>query len=243
MTYAKAFFALQLDFARRAGAFTDEPWTMSIRRFTNLPALVGIGGPDRDRLWDDLVADNAVPGEDAPELLDALHARYVAYDSEHPTDTRRAHFGCFALEYPWRGTRKGRLHFRNAEPAGVRCLGEERRAERRDELASLVAHAQRECDGIEIVRGGSWLYNTEAYRRLFPQVYIASARIVPHEPNYLSTWGQFVARDGALREASAAGFRRRIHAAKSIAECVAAFPLPKLQLECPFEAFVEHYLA
>ena len=241
MSFARAFFDLQIEFARRAGELADIPLPEAVRRFTNLPALIGIGGPDRDALWDDLV--RLTPALTRVDDLAAdLHVRYLAFAAANPVDMRRAQFGCFALEYPHRGTRKARLHFRNAEPPGVSPLSAARRQARRDELKALSRFACERCDGLEIMRGGSWLYNVGAYRRLFPPAYLGTAEVVEHEPNYMSTWGQFLAADGSVRASGAAQLRLGLSAADSVADCLAAFPLAKLQLECPYEAFVDHYL-
>ena len=47
------------------------------------------------------------------------------------------------------------------------------------------------------VVGASWLYNLEAYRRLFPASYVATARVLPDRFRHMPLWGQFVNRHGA----------------------------------------------
>ena len=44
------------------------------------------------------------------------------------------------------------------------------------------------------MRGGSWLYNIDAYRRLFPPEYLASTKPVGYELAVLGTLGSISAR-------------------------------------------------
>ena len=44
----------------------------------------------------------------------------------------------------------------------------------REELARLFAHVAKASPPDATIRGGSWLYHLETYRRLFPPAYVAS---------------------------------------------------------------------
>ena len=56
----------------------------------------------------------------------------------------------------------------------------------------MFSHIRRTERGVLSVRGISWLYNLEAYRRLFPHSYVISIQPVdvPLHLNGTSTWGQ-----------------------------------------------------
>ncbi|VTU21446.1 hypothetical protein H6CHR_01592 [Variovorax sp. PBL-H6] len=60
------------------------------------------------------------------------------------------------------------------------------------ELCALFSHVRRTERNFLSVRGVSWLYNRDAYRRLFPRSYAMSIRPVaaPLHLNGSSTWGQ-----------------------------------------------------
>lgn len=60
------------------------------------------------------------------------------------------------------------------------------------ELCELFSYVRRKEPGVLSVRGVSWLYNLEAYRRLFPRSYVMSIQAidVPLHLNGSSSWGQ-----------------------------------------------------
>jgi len=73
--------------------------------------------------------------------------------------------GCFS--YARLSGGRIRLHFRNAETDGLSPLGIERRGQRLADLAALFEHVKRTLPEPLQVVGASWLYNLDAYRRLF----------------------------------------------------------------------------
>jgi hypothetical protein len=85
-----------------------------------------------------------------------------------------ASFGCFSYAITTPSTI--RLHFLNADADGHSPLGVARFERRRSELTALFAHLKRTTSEDVTVVGVSWLYNLEAYRRLFPASYVSSAR-------------------------------------------------------------------
>jgi hypothetical protein len=87
--------------------------------------------------------------------------------------------------------------------------------------------------------GASWLYNLEAYRRLFPASYVATARILPDRFRHMPLWGQFVNRHGAVREPVAREFRERLRRTTRVEELGACFPFQVLAVEAPAAAFYE----
>ena len=101
-------------------------------------------------------------------------------------------FGCFSYDPP---DEEGavRIHFmpdgrhRRGSP-----LGGARLPERRAELKALAVEMCRQHPSARQIGGRSWLYNLDAYKRLFPAEYIASIRCAPSAVNPIgsSTWGQ-----------------------------------------------------
>ncbi|MEZ4615424.1 MAG: hypothetical protein R2867_07905 [Caldilineaceae bacterium] len=84
----------------------------------------------------------------------------------------RALFGCF--HYSIHNDRAGnatiiRPHFIKNDQAGLRALGRERLAVRRAEVRRMFVHIQEHVPGAKTVRGHSWLYNLNAYRRVYPR--------------------------------------------------------------------------
>jgi hypothetical protein len=65
-------------------------------------------------------------------------------------------------------------------------------AARMSELRAIFSHVRRTERSVTSVRGVSWLYNLDAYKRLFPRLYGASVQM-PWFPLHMtgsSTWGQ-----------------------------------------------------
>ena len=93
-----------------------------------------------------------------------------------------------------------RLHFQNADTAGHSPLGVACMGQRRTDLVALFAHVQRTLPMHVQVVGISWLYNLEAYRRLFPPAYVATPRVLRNRFRSMPLWGQFLDRHGGLKE-------------------------------------------
>jgi hypothetical protein len=125
-------------------------------------------------------------------------------------------FGCFS--YAWLSSDRIRLHFHDAERDGLSPLGRERRDRRLADLAALFASLKHSARKPIRVVGASWLYNITAYRRLFPESYLATARVVQHRFRHMPLWGQFVNRYGD-----------------------GCFPFQMLSLEAPVVEFYDFY--
>jgi len=96
--------------------------------------------------------------------------------------------------------------------------------------------------GAQVIAGKSWLYNIEAYRRLFPPGYSAIRTLAPG-PLHLtgtSSWGQMIDSREAIRpdvrDALAANL-----AALDPAAPWTAFPLRVLAVRAPLETFLDFY--
>src|SRR5439155_23745842 len=102
-------------------------------------------------------------------------------------------FGCFYF-HAVDESKIVRLHFYNRDPLGP--LGKAREDERQRELARMFACVRRRFPHVTGVEGRSWLYGTEAYRRLFPEEYVRSRVAIENDRRFqgMSRWGQFLDR-------------------------------------------------
>ena len=142
-------------------------------------------------MWDDFV--RRLVAMQMPEQIECAKA-FARERLVNWSGTGERQFGCFSFEPPNEGVI--RIHFSpNDTQDGVGPLAHPKYSRRVAELADMFAFIRRE-HGTEakFVAGGSWLYNLEAYRRLFPSAYIASLRIntTPSGLAGGSWWGQFV---------------------------------------------------
>jgi hypothetical protein len=227
--YARSFFDLQLRFARTVAALSGQPVADALLAYTNLYIRFGLGR-DFDAAhptWRAYVTGLA-EAPDAAEWTREFHARC----SDSGPDVV-ATSGCFG--YARLDDERIRLHFQDAETDGHGPLDADRAGRRRAELATLLAEVNPRLRVI----GVSWLYNLEAYRRIFPPAYVATARVVRGRFQHMPRWGQFLDRRGEVREAPATEFLRRLDRQSSLDQLEDCFPLPLVAVEAPVQTFHE----
>jgi hypothetical protein len=91
------------------------------------------------------------------------------------------------------------------------------------------------------VRGGSWLYNLDAYRRLFPPEYVHTARPISDEFPFLALWGQFLMHYGHLREPGTASFLACLQQQTTLAGLTQCFAYQVLRPICAIDHFYRFY--
>ena len=167
MIYAKAFFDLQLDFATAVTALSGRSLASVLMDYTNLYIRLGLGR-DFDSAhptWQEYVRGLTATNDPRKWTYRFFAARAGAMAGPAVEATS----GCFA--YSRLSEERIRLHFQNVETDSHSPLGADRIGRRRAELAALFEPLPRP---VRVV-GASWLYNLEAYRRLFPPSYLASS--------------------------------------------------------------------
>ena len=91
-------------------------------------------------------------------------------------------------------------------------------------------------------RGRSWLYGTNAYRRLFPEDYVRSRVVIESGSRFqgMAWWGQFLDREGnvkrPLKEALLGNFDRL-----NTNRLWEAFPLPVFRVSAQIDSFYARY--
>lgn len=205
--------------------------------YTNIYVRLGLGR-DFDPahpVWREYVAglEDTSSGPDWTHRFCTTRARVVAPPGVVAT------FGCFS--YARLSGDRVRLHFRNVERPGRSPLGIDRVGQRRADLAALLAHLQRTERRPVSVVGASWLYNIEAYRRLFPVSYLATAKVIHGRFRSMPLWGQFVNRCGTLNEPRAHRLLERLGRQTSLERLDQCFPLQVLGLEASVHEFYDFY--
>lgn len=160
---------------------------------------------------------------------------YQTYRQDVGPPSVVASVGCFS--YARLSSDHIRLHFRNAEIGGHSPLALARRGHRREELRALFSMVrQNEPPQIQVV-GTSWLYNLAAYRRLFPEAYLATAVVAQARFRNMPLWGQFLDRHGAVKPGLAAPFLARLANQSRLDGLAQCFPFQALELKAPASAF------
>jgi hypothetical protein len=235
--YARAFFDLQLHFAHRVAALSGLPLARVLLEYTNLYIRFGLG---RDfgathPTWCEYLA-GLQDASDGREWTYCFYSRRPEATTAPPTVATR---GCFSYARSSGGWI--RLHFQNAETGGQSPLGVERLAQRLEDLRALFEHVRRSPGPPPQVAGASWLYNLAAYRRLFPDSYLATARVFGGRFQHMPLWGQFLDRRGEVREHMTRQFLERLDRQSSLDNLDQCFPFQVLSVAASALDFYDFY--
>ncbi len=193
------YFDVQLRFAQVLAERTGASLADACLSFTNLHRRFGLGRPDPEAPspeWTRYAADL-----ERRVTADDRLAWTVAFFIQCPPEpVRNRRFGCFSYEFmaPHQAVR---IHFGNRDSDdGAGPLARAKIDRRRSELREMFAYIREHHPDAQTVIGGSWLYNLEAYRRLFPPAYAAST----FQPERVrlegtSSWGQLLDFRGAVK--------------------------------------------
>jgi len=236
VTYGRAFFGLQVTFAEKVAALSGRSLARTLLEHTNLYMRfwLGRGFDAAQPVWRRYLAGLA----ETDDVRDWTHRFYLSRAEADVGPEVVAAFGCFTYE------RRGdaiRLHFRSAEVDGDAPLGSQCRDARRAELAALFAHVRQTLPVSVRVVGSSWLYNLEAYRRLFPPAYLATARVLAGAFQHMPLWGQFLDRHGEVRAEPVRSFLQRLERQSSLEGLDDCFPFQVLRLEAEAREFHDFY--
>jgi hypothetical protein len=235
MLLSQAFFDLQLTFAQRFAALSGKPLAEVLLKSSNLYIRFGLGrnfdpeAPDWQAYLQGL--------SQAQDLRDFTYDFYLKRAMTPSGPAVLAHFGCFS--YALNGDTL-RLHFQHADPEQS-SLAQSALTQRRTELRELFRHQKAHFPGPCQVHGVSWLYQLEAYRRLFPVAYAATARPLAARLHSMSLWGQFLNRRGGIQNKLAESFLARLQQTDKLEQVEACFPFQVLQVEAPLQIFYDEY--
>ncbi len=240
MPYSRAFFALQLTFARKLSEKFHLLLGETYYRYTTLTKSLHIAGMDD---WHACMAAL----EYAPDALEWVYQCYLARREREPEPTPddtafygHPLFGCFY--YIVRDTTIIRPHFVKNDLPGMRPLRHDRLLVRRAELQRVFAHIRQAVPTARTVLGNSWMYNLEAYRRLYPPAYTASLPASDEDEfEYLALWGQCYDYDWQIKQPIAQELLRRVDTLTDLGLLRLCFPYQILNPECPIEEFYEFY--
>jgi hypothetical protein len=240
----RGFFDLQIFFAERLSAIWGQPLGRVALNWTNLHRRLALGTPDPERpapTWTAFATGLEAQTSHAGRLEFSLDALKRCPEPPPPAD--QTSFGCFACEAP-DSEGSVHIHFHNRDSddeGGPLCRAKAPR--RIAELRALTLHASADPTARRIV-GGSWLYNVEAYRRLFPVAYVDSLQSAGPliQMRGLSMWGQFLTHRGDLLRDLADRVIVRLGRLDP-ASPESAFPFRKLLANAPITTFQERFVS
>jgi hypothetical protein len=234
--YAKAFFDLQLQFAHKVTILSGLPLARALLDYTNLYIRFGLGrGFDPAHpTWREYLAGL----QDANDTREWTYRFYLRRPDAMAAPAIVATFGCFS--YSRLSDDRIRLHFENADTDGHSSLGMDRRGQRLADLTALFGHVKRTLPQPLQVVGASWLYNLDAYRRLFPIPYLTTAHVINRFQN-MPLWGQFLDRHGEIKEHMTRPFLERLECQSSFDSVGECFPFQVLSVQASVREFYDFY--
>lgn len=234
------FFRLQLRFAEAVAEQTSTPVADAVLLYTNFHRRFGLGDVSRDGVspaWNDYAQRLAKLGTH-DQRAGWTQTFYTQSPDERAGPPEHV-FGCFEFEADDE-TGIVRPHFYNRDTRG--SLSRARIETRRRELGAMFAYIKQRFPAARHVEGRSWLYGTEAYRRLYPEDYVQSRAVIEGAARFqgMAWWGQFLDRDGNVKPPLRQALFRNLDRlnANRLWE---AFPLPAFRVSAPIDAFYAKY--
>ena len=239
MLLDRSYFALQAEFAARVAVLEGLGFGEACRLHTAFYALArdndaGVA-PERNdfdpchRAW--VAFLQAI--DDGVDPVDYVYRAYLDGDAQTDTGAR-----CFDFTY-WPEDRLVRVHFSN-DRTGT-ALRPSAVDDRRRELKGIFETVAREHGDACVVRGTSWLYHLEAYRRLFPPSFVAGLSSVGYPHQFAALWAQFIDRHGVVKPAMAATFLEAVGTATTPSQLDQAFPLDVLAATSEIGVFYDFF--
>ena len=236
-TESKKFIEIQIRFAERLAALSKSGLDEVLEQQTVFRQILGMPYGDAIReqpLWQEFVG-GLQQQVDKVEWAYNFHLNHLP----QPRKSDSVRFGCFYYDDHFRPTI--RLHFGN--PTNGSVLNKELMETRQSELRSLFRYIRQHHPEAERVQGSSWLYNIEAYRRLFPPKYVETAKPVGYAAGFFSLWGQFLRGDRSIRSKLATHFLGCLAEQNTVDGCMGCFPYQVLRPECAIELFYRFYVS
>jgi hypothetical protein len=236
------YFDLQLRFAEAVAAAAALPLAAAVAQCTNFYRRFGLGrlqGAPSAPEWHQYTAQ-LMTLETHEQRVAWTQAFFTQSPPERLPPGQRQ-FGCFRCDPP-DADGKVRIHFVNSDTDGIGPLSRTKVDTRRQELQAMFTYVKHTYADAQEVRGGSWLYHLEAYRRLFPPVYGDSREVQEGSTHFqgTSSWGQFLDHHERVKPALRAQFLANLNRL-DLGRLWEVFPLPTYRVHASIQAFYDFY--
>jgi hypothetical protein len=237
--YPKPFFELQLIFAQKIAGLSQQPSHQVLLRFSAFYRILGLDWSldPTNPFWQAYTQGLKL----ASEKVDWTYQFYLQRYPTIPKFTDEEHWGRFAFDYHPE-TQAIKLHFSDQDRSISGPLSHQRVAIRKAELRTMFQQIQQRHPDATLVQGGSWLYNWESYKRLFPTAFERSAEIQRMPALYgRAIWGQFLRRGWSIHQETMSLFLQRVSQLERVEDYPHCFPYPVLLTQAPIHLFYEFY--
>jgi hypothetical protein len=237
------YFDLQLRFAQAVAEIGSLPFADAVALYTNFHRRFGLGrlqGVPCSAAWTRYI-DPLSRLKTHDQRVAWTQAFFLQSPEERPPANEHQ-FGCFSCAPP---NAEGiiRIHFASRDNNGGRSSLDHSKIDgRKRELKEMFAFIKLAYPSSKGIRGTSWLYHIQAYRRLFPLQYAASRTIKKTGLRFdgTSSWGQFLNHQEQIKPDMREKFLQNLNKLE-MENLWRVFPLPALITYAPVEAFYDFY--
>jgi len=237
--YPKELINLIIQYAKKKSQISQLELIEAIRNFTPIYYLIGNYDWEfkEDSIYWQEFLQRYENGEDLVELVYDMYIKNCKEFSNYKW------FGCFRYSFvedkDGNGTVK--LHFLNDRTSKEGPLASSQKENRLRELKDLFEDVKKNHPNAKYVQGGSWLYNLEAYRRLFPKEYFVDIESISPKPQRLVIWGQFINSEWGVKKDMAEEFLSRLKKAKTEKDLENVFELKEMFPKGDIKYFYDFY--
>jgi len=230
--YSKEFFKIQLAFAIRVKELKNISLEKALFDFTMLYKVLKLPRPidPENKEWLAFVELFSIHELNVDKAFDFYRAtREIKHKSTDQKQTEKW-FGYFRYEIEAEDAAIS-IHFDSGRNTDKSPYSRTEINERRNEVQQLLKDVVKSHPNIHNVRGAaSWMYNLPIFNELFPKEWINSATAVVDKFDSLALWGQFLRRDGTVREDIATAFYDSMEKATSEEQLYRSFPYKVFKL-------------
>lgn len=237
--YPKELINLIIQYAKKRSQIFGLELIESIKNFTPIYYLIGNYDWEfkEDSIYWQEFLQRYENGEDIVELV------YDMYMKNYQEFSNFKWFGCFRYSFveDEKGNGVVKLHFLNNCTSKEGPLALSQRGKRLQELKDLFEDVKENHPNAKYVQGGSWLYNLESYRRLFPKEYFKNIESISPKPQRLVIWGQFINSEWGVKKDMAEEFLSRLKKAKTEKDLENVFELKEMFPKGDIKYFYDFY--
>lgn len=241
MVLPREFFDIQVKFAQRASELSGLTIQDSLFKYTFLYRNFFVPSKrfnKKDKIWMEFV--QTLYNTADKNITDVVYDYSAKRMKEKNMYDQSFYTGKSCFTYSIKGD-SVYLHFNNLEGSEPGPLSNNRIKARKMELVNIFKEIKSKHPEVHVVRGYSWLYNLQAYCRLFPSEYTTNRKVVKTDFRHMDIWGQFLDSSYSLKTEFANNFIARINKATDIKELKSIFDFYPIKVEAPISVFFEFY--
>jgi len=237
--YPKELFSLIIEYAKKRSEITGADLVETIKNHTPIYYLIGNYDWEfkEDSIYWKEFLERYKQKENLVELV------YDMYKKNYQEFGKHKWFGCFRYRYVENERGEGivKIHFLNDRSSKEGPLASSQKENRLKELKKMFEDVKKNYPNAKCVQGGSWLYNLESYKRLFPEEYFVNMKSTRPKPQMLVIWGQFINSEWGIKKDKAEAFLSKLAKAKTEEELEQVFELVELFPKCEIKYFYDFY--